>query len=85
MSRTVIRYKTDAATVTAITGTPGRIWTPMVFIDSPLRLTKVANGDVAKYGTEIVYTAQKAARTMLKAGKALGITKGAKKFLRSCK
>ena len=74
----------DGARV-ALIDEPGRIYTKMVYIDSPMRVHKVANGDLATYSQEIIQGARKikpTARRMLKAGKRLGITKGAKKFLR---
>ncbi len=88
MTREVISYRTQDGSVVAITGTPGRIYTPMVFIDHPVRLYKVPNGDIKSYRRELPKklrpTAKRTARGMLKAGKVLGITKGAKAFLRSC-
>jgi len=80
----LIKFRTVDQSVTAIADKPGRLYTMMVFIDAPLRLHKVPNGDVARYGSELDKPPlKKAARTMLKAGKTLGITKGAKKLLRS--
>ena len=86
MSREVISYATDDGFVVAIIGPPGRIYTPMVFIDSPVKRYMVANGDVAKYRRElpVPYKVKRAAQLMLKAGKKLGITRAAKKFLRAC-
>ena len=88
MTREVISYRTTGSSVVAIIGTPGRIYTPMVFIDSPVRKYMVPNGDVKSFRRELPEkmrpTAKRAARGMLKAGKVLGITKGAKAFLRSC-
>ncbi len=77
-------YGVDGARV-ALIDEPGRIYTKLVYIDSPIRVSKVANGDVAAFSQEIIQGARKikpTARKMLKAGKRLGITKGAKKFLR---
>lgn len=82
----LIKYRTEDQAVTAIADEPGRIYTMMVFIDAPVRLHKVANGDVERYGRAIEAkrpTIKQAARRMLRAGKALGITKGAKKLLRA--
>ena len=88
MTREVISYRTQDGSVVAIIGTKGRIYTPMVFIDSPVRKYMVPNGDVDTYRRDLPEklrpTARKAARGMLQAGKILGITKGAKQFLRSC-
>lgn len=74
----------DGARV-ALIDEPGRIYTKMVYIDSPMRVHKVPNGDVASFSYEILHGARNikpTARAMLKAGKRLGITGGAKKFLR---
>ncbi len=73
--------------VAAIIGDAGRIYTPMVFIDAPVRKFMVANGDVTKFRRvspeKSTPSLKRAARTMLKAGKKLGITKGATRFLRT--
>ncbi len=73
--------------VAAIIGDAGRIYTPMVFIDSPVRKFMEPNGEIEKFRREMpeksTPSLKRAARTMLKAGKKLGITKGAKTFLRS--
>ena len=80
----LIKFRTEHGAVTAIALEPGRLYTRLVFIDAPIRLSKVANGDVNRYGRDHTGkpTLKKAARQMLKAGKSLGITKGAKKALR---
>lgn len=83
MAAQVTRYRTADQTVTAITGEAGHKFTPMVWIDSPIRLHKVPNETAAKYGEAYDRpTVKSAARTMLRAGKRLGITKAAKQFLR---
>lgn len=77
-------YAIDGARV-ALIDEPGRIYTKLVYIDSPIRLHRIANGDVEMFSREIVQGARKvkpAARAMLKVGKVLGIKKSAKKFLR---
>ena len=88
MTRELIHYRTDEGSVSAIIGTKGRIYTPLVCIDSPIRKFMVPNGDIERYRREIPEkskpTVRKAARIMLRAGKKLHITKGATKFLRSC-
>lgn len=79
------RYHTMSGARVALIEEPGRIYTKMVYIDSPIRVQKVANGDVESFSHEIIQGARKikpTARRMLKVGKKLGITKGAKKFLR---
>ena len=77
----------DTGEVTAILGTPGRIYTPVVWIDSPIRVHKIPNGEVTRYCRDIPNPPplKRAANRMLKAGKALGITKAAKTFLRAAK
>ncbi len=86
MTHEVIHYRTDEGSVTAIIGTAGRIYTQLVCIDSPIRLFSIPNGDIEKYRREVPggYPVKRAARLMLKAGRKLSITRGAKKFLRSC-
>lgn len=67
----------------AVAGEAGRLYTMLVWIDAPIRVRRVPNGDVERYATD--YDRQpvkRAARTMLRAGKNLGITKGAKRHLR---
>lgn len=79
----LIRFATVDQQVMAIACSAGRIYTQLVWIDSPVRAHKVANGDVERYGSAVESpTLKQAARTMLKAGKKLGITKKAKKLLR---
>lgn len=80
-----VRYRTENEAVHGIAGAAGRIYTPVVWIDSPVRLRKVPNGDVERYAATLAQdpkTVRRAARDILKAGKRLGITKGAKVFLR---
>lgn len=88
MTHEVITYRTDMGSVVAIIGPAARIYTQMVFIDSPIRKYSVPNGDVELYRRPIPEkmkpTVKKAARGMIRAGKYLGITKGAKTFLREC-
>lgn len=83
----LIKYRTHDQAVTAIAGTPGRVYTQVVWIDSPIRIAKVPNADVEKYGREPAWrnkSVKAAARLMLQAGTRLGITKSAKQFLRAC-
>lgn len=79
----LIHYKTRMGGRMAVAGEPGRIYTQLVYIDSPMRLKKVPNGNVQRYGRDVDAPLKKACRTMLSAGKRLGITKGAKKHLRA--
>lgn len=81
----LIKFRTEQGAVTAIALEPARLYTKLVWIDAPIRLVKVANGDVERYGSDYEPkrpTLKAAARRMLRAGKQLGITKGAKKALR---
>lgn len=81
----LIKFHTGHGFVTAIAMKPGRLYTKLVWIDAPIRLVKVANGDVTRYGSDFEPTRptlKSAARRMLKAGKRLGITKSARKALR---
>lgn len=84
--RRVRRFRTaDAGTKVVILGPPGRVWTQAVAVDIPIRLFKIANGDVLKYCTEVqnAPAPRRACKQMLRIGKDLGITKGAKTFLRA--
>jgi len=86
MNRRVRRYrgKQNRAQV-AILGPSGRRWTMAAVIDTPVRLVKIANRDVERYCSEFdgAPSPKRACRQMLTAGRALGITKGARKFLRA--
>lgn len=69
--------------VTAIIGPAGRKFTYVVWISAPVRLHRLANDDVNAHSRELPKPSVKgAARRMLQAGKSLGITKAAKRFLR---
>lgn len=84
----IVRYRTENQAVTGIAGKPGRIYTPVVWIDAPVRLYKVPNGDVERYAkdqSDEPRAVKKAARQILAAGKRLGITKSAKLFLREAR
>jgi len=78
--KTVVRYRTDKGVFTALIGDPGTKYLPVVYIDAPIRLMKVPQTE-ERYMTIIDYPPKKAARRMLKAGRHLGITKTAKRFL----
>lgn len=78
----IVRYHTMGGARVAVVGNPGRIWTKLVWIDSPISCVKVANGDIELFALDIDYKLKRAARLMLKAGKSLGISKGAKKLLK---
>lgn len=80
----LIRYREDGGARVAIAGKPGRIYTMLVWIDAPVRVRRVPNGDVERYGQDMPKPGIKsAARSMLRAGKNLGITGGATKHLRA--
>jgi len=91
MKMKLVRYKgknavgsKSSGTVVAILGEAKRLYTPLVWIDSPIRLRKISNHEVKNYTSELhgkLSTVKRAARTMLKAGKRLNITKAARKFL----
>lgn len=78
-------FRTENGARSALIGEAARIYTPVVYIDSPIKVHRIPNGDIARYSGECAGKRQKpsmAARKMLKAGKRLGITNSAKKFLR---
>ena len=82
---TLKRYSMDHGSRIALVGEPGRKFTPLVYIDSPIRVWRVPNVD-KRYFHDVEQGARglkPTARSMLKAGKQLGITVGAKKFLRA--
>lgn len=78
----LVRYRTRDQAVIAIAGRPGLKWTHLVWLDVPVRVEKVANEEAARYGTALPGSVRRAARQMLRAGKSLGITGGATKFLK---
>lgn len=80
--RLVHFHREDGVRV-AIVGEPGRKWVYAVTFDSPIRLLKLALEE-QKYMHDIAdHKVSKAAKKMLSAGKRLGITDGAKDFLRA--
>lgn len=84
-NRRVRRYRgDDDVAKVVILGPPGRIWTQAAAIGIPVRMIKIANGDVERYCTEFpnAPAPRKACKEMLRIGRDLGITKAAKKFLR---
>jgi hypothetical protein len=67
----------------AVVGEPGRKWIYAATFDAPIRLLKLPL-DEQKHMRDLTDTTPaKAAKKMLAAGKRLGITDGAKAFLRS--
>lgn len=67
---------------TAILGEPGRIYTPYVIVEFPVRLRRIPNGDVERYTRDIDYPLKKACRSFLGVGRRHGITKGARNFIK---
>ncbi len=81
--REVKRYRTDEGVRVAIVGTPGRKWIPLVYLEVPMRLRKVPLSE-AKYITDLpdAPSVRSACRNFLRFGKGVGITKGARRFLK---
>lgn len=77
----VVHIHTPHGVKTAIMGEPGRVWTPYVMIEYPVRLFKIRNTD-KRYIKDMDYPLRKAVRHYLRIGREKGITKGAKRFLR---
>lgn len=77
----VCKYRTDQGVFTALVGEPGRKLIPVVTIDHPIRVRKVPMTE-QKYMVPLEYPVKKAVRGFLKAGKALGMTKSARTFLK---
>lgn len=77
------RYFSNDGARVALVDEPDRKFTRLVYIDSPIRVHKVPNDD-ARYMRDVLQGARSvktAARKMLIAGRQLGITKSARKFL----
>ncbi len=77
------RYITDSGARIALVAEPDRKYMRLVYIDTPVAVHKVPN-DHARYMRDVLQGAgpiKTVARKMLKAGKRLGITKAARKFL----
>jgi hypothetical protein len=87
----VVRIHSDEGSFTAVLGKPGRIYTPYVCLaDYPVRKRRMANGDVAKYASELTlkgkpYPLKRAVRAMLRVGRQYGITGGAKALLKEAR
>jgi hypothetical protein len=79
----------------AILGNPGRIYTPYVRMESNtagpfIRKRSMPNGDIALHSTPLMkgidpYPIKRACNHMLRVGRTLGITKGARKLLQAAK
>lgn len=86
-----VRLRDDHGTFAAVIGSPGRIYTPYVRIDSPnkgpfIKKWRMANGDIDKYSEPLMrggkdYPVKTAANHMLRIGRKSGITKGARQLL----
>lgn len=86
----VVRIHTDEGQFTAVIGKPGRIYTPFVTVDFPVRMQRMANGDVAKFTTPLKlgekdYPLRRAANHMLRVGRKHGISKRARNLLLEAK
>ena len=79
----VVRYRHESGgATTAVLSPPGRKWLHYVAIDdSPIRLHRVPISEY-RWCTEMDYQLQRACRLMLDAETRLGITKGARDFLK---
>ena len=69
----------------SVLGKPGRIYTPYVRFDYPVRMRRMANGDIKKYTRDAdKVQLKKLCRALIKFGntKHNTITKGARKLLR---
>jgi len=68
---------------TAILGKPGRVYTPYVIIEFPIRLRRIANGDVTRYTKDMDYPLKKACSRFMGVGRRHGMTKGARKLIKA--
>ena len=79
----VVRYHTHQGVCVALVVTEGSKWTKIITMDAAgiaLRKVPVQEG---KWMEDIEYPIAKARKRFLRAGKAFGITKGARAVLRS--
>lgn len=67
---------------TAILGDPGRVYTPYVIVEFPVRLRRIANGDIKKYTRDLDYPLKKACSRFMGIGRRHGMTKGARKLIK---
>lgn len=89
------RFNDTDGFFTAIIGNPGRIYTPIVKIESPtsgphIIRRQIANGDIDMFSSPLMngdkpYPLKKAVNHMLRIGREQGITKSAKKMLMEAK
>jgi hypothetical protein len=79
--------KMESTSVVAIVGEPGRKFTEMVYLNGTgVTLRKIPNAEAERFCKEITQGKKGLARTarqLIKAGRNLGITKGAKRFLKA--
>jgi hypothetical protein len=85
-----VKIHTIDGVFTAVLGEPGRIYTPYVSIDFPVRKRKMANGDVERFTRPLLkgiddYPIRRICNHMLRVGRQHGITKGAKALLQEAK
>lgn len=81
MAARVVRWRRDDGVRHGLAGEPGRKYVPVVVVDYPVRLLKVPLYE-QRYMTELDQpSVKKAVRDILKAGRRLGITEGAKRWL----
>jgi len=80
--RVVRIHANDESFHTAVMGEPSRIFTPYVMVEFPVRLRRIANGDVASYVEDMDYPLKKACRHLLRMGREHDISKAAKTFLK---
>lgn len=81
-----VKVHTNEGVFCAVLGEAGRLYTPYVIIDTPVRKCKLANGDIKRLVTDLMrkgkaYPLKTAANHMLRCGRKFGITKGARKLL----
>ena len=85
-----VRVHTDEGHFSAVLGEPGRIYTPFVMVEFPVRKRKIANGDIERHTKPLLkgiddYPVKKIANHLLRIGRQHGITKGARKLLQEAK
>jgi len=84
----VVRVHTNEGQFTAVLGDPGRIYTPYVQVEFPVRKRRIPNGDVGLFTSQVTkgidkkdYPVKRAANHLLRIGRQHGISKGARQFL----
>lgn len=87
-----VKIRIEEGQFAAVLGKPGRMYTPFVMVEFPVRKRRIANIDVEKYTRPLFkgkgndpYPIKRAANHMLRIGRKHGITKGARDLLNAAR